>query len=121
MTIQALWLLKLLKKAQINPQNEIGIDLEDLTVVTVHDVTQKHVTVKLNWYKNSLDPTLSYLEGQGYIRYGEVISQVLYPGWHIVQTALCSLASFLVKSIAVPIGVSLATTLITLWLNGKLP
>lgn len=119
MTIQAIRLLGKLKKAQINPQRLIYIDLDEHTAATIRRENLPYKVVKLLGYKYSLEITLKYLKDQGYIEYDH-FCRVLYPGWNLAQTIISKILNFLLKSVAVPIGVSIATTMITLWITGQL-
>ena len=121
MTIQAWWLLKRLKQAQMKEDRQFGIIYDEMKIATIHDATEKSKTVKLICYRNSIHSVLDYLVRSEYIvcnAYGN--GQVLHKGWHLGQTIFSSICMFLLKSIAVPIVVSFLTALVTMWLSGTL-
>lgn len=122
MTIRAFRLLRKLKKAQNKPDESVYIDLDAMTAVMFHDAGQSFKEIKLKAFRTSLDSTLRYLQEQKYIEYTEAFSavQVLHSGWYLGETMLSNFFGFLFNSVAVPIAVSLATTLITLWIQSLL-
>lgn len=117
MTIQSLWLLMRLKQAQCVKDARFSFDTEANTISTAFLEAQCTKTIKLKGYKNSLESTLEYLASKNYIALGSDVGQVLHGGWHWGQIIAGKLASFLFRSIAVPVVVAFLTALATLWLN----
>ena len=119
MTIQSRLFLRKLRKAQISEGGSVYIDFDAMTASTVCDATAPCKTVKLNRFKDSARPILSYLEklelvscdGLGYV-------EVLHKGWHPSQKFVFDFCGFMLKSVLVPISVSVATTLLTIWITG---
>lgn len=122
MIIQAFQLLRKLKKAQIELDEFVYIDHDALTASTVHESGKPCKVVKLKAYRTSLDSTLRYLQNQEYINCDDdcTVVQVMYSGWHFVNAMISDFIKFMINSIAVPIGVSIATTLVTLWIQSLL-
>lgn len=113
MTVQSKRLLKQLKKAQATPDSSVYIDFDGMTVSGVHAKGEDFVKVNLDKYRNSIHSILQYLKDQEYIEYTSLgHAKVLHSGWHVTQTAFSSFSKFLLKSILVPIAVSLLTTVL---------
>jgi predicted transcriptional regulator len=73
-------------------------------------------------YQNELRSILDKLSEDGYITYegSKRIFRLTQKGLHPHMIKWEELKSFLFRSFLVPIGVSIVTTLITLWLQGLL-
>lgn len=122
MTIQARRLLKKLKKAQFNQDEQIYIDFNEMTVCGVHAEGQPYTECSLKAYKDSIQSILYYLKGLGYIDYDDFgQAKVLHSGWKRGQIHFNRFLNFLLTSIVVPIFVSVVTsilvTLIALFLK----
>lgn len=121
MTIQAWWLLTKLKSAQKYKDAYFGIDRKNMIIRTLYVEPAYVKKVKLRGYQNSLESTLNHLVKCGYIDYDiGGCGRVLHEGWHWGQVTAGKVASFLFRSIAVPVAVSFITALITMWLSGSL-
>lgn len=80
-----------------------------------------------NWKESVYDiyPAVKHLENQGYIRrsylgkspVGVALTEL---GKHPHQFTAEKAKRLLMKDVIIPIGVSIATTLVTLWLTGQL-
>lgn len=113
MTIQAWWLLRKLKKAQIHLDGYTGIDDDAMAVVTIHSAGTPAKSVSVKWYKNSLESTLTYLEEQKCIERDHVGNiQVTYSGWHILSATAVEITKIVLLNVILPIVVSLITTII---------
>lgn len=118
MIIQARVLLKKLKKAQKSADSQIYIDYEKLTAIQGYkdDPTQKAVDLKR--FRGAIHSYLRYLEDLGYVKvWPHGIVQVQTSGWQLGQVEREEFMRFLFQSVAVPIGVSIATTLLTMWVS----
>lgn len=121
-TVQSLWLLHLLKKAQGDEDSTVVIHVSSMKAGVVRNKGQEKEPpiVDISKYKRCLDSCLSYLGEQGYIEsldFGDGRSiqvKVKHEGWHIGQTVLWKICIFLFRSIAVPIAVAFLTSLITI-------
>lgn len=121
MTIQALSFIRKIRKAQITEHGSVYIDFDNMLASTCHTANEPCVTVSLKRYRNSARAILAYLQDLGYIKYDRPdYVDVLHKGWHITQSFVSTLGAFLVKSILIPIVVSIITTLIAAWLSGLL-
>lgn len=118
MIIQARVLLKKLKKAQKTADSHIYIDYEKLTAIQGYkdDPTQKAVDLKR--FHGSIRSYLQYLEKLGYVKvWPHGVVQVQTSGWQLGQIEREQLLTFLIQSVAVPIVVSIVTTLLTMWIS----
>lgn len=73
-----------------------------------------------NSHPNELPEQLDFLEEQGYITHSSSGYVLTYKGLHPQKIAWGIIWRFLLKSILIPIAVSVATTLIALLLSGAL-
>ena len=126
MTIQAFWMLHRLKRVQMTEDGSVILNRDDLTMTTLHEVTAPFRRESLARSKDSFDSILEYLERMGAIEITGPLNReimVTHDGWHMWQTALSKAISFLLRSIATPIAVSILTTVLTLkvtaWLSGS--
>lgn len=82
--------------------------------------------IKCNFapYENEIMSIIPYLESLGYVRISENNETIFYmthAGLHFREIKFNNFIITFIKSVIVPIGVSAATTLLTLWLKGLLP
>ena len=106
-------------QAQIKEDNQIFVDFEEMTATTIHESSEKFKIVKLDKYQHSIRSVLKYLADQELIENNESgLVKVLHPGWRIVQTDVSAFFKFLSNSVLVPIGVSIATTIVLGLLEG---
>lgn len=69
--------------------------------------------------ENHLKPSIHYLLDQKLLeKNGPYSIHLTHSGYHYWQTTVTAFLWFLMKSVAVPIVVAAATTLVTLWLQG---
>lgn len=114
MTIQAKYLLKQLKKAQMHPDEQVYIDFDKMTVVTVHEVRSPYTEINLKNYSHSIRSTLTYLKELGYIDYNESgYAKVTHTGWNALSTTVQSTVKFTVRDVIIPIIVSVIAAIIT--------
>lgn len=122
MTIQSLFLLHLLKKAQIYEDNNVSIFLKEMVVKTNPINNKDTKEVYISKFKHSLTSALNDLLDDDYISYDNKSTfssfqvHVRHKGWHTTQSILLRSASFLFKSVAVPITVSIFTAIITMFI-----
>lgn len=120
MTIQAWWLLGRLKYVQRYKDAWFAFEDESNTIKTMY-VPEKYVRrINLIGYRNSLESTLNHLADRKYIELVDGGGRVLHAGWHWGQIVMGKIASFLFRSIAVPVVVAFLTAVITMWLSGPL-
>lgn len=119
MTIQSRIFLRKLRKAQIFEGGSVYIDFDAMTATTVCDANALCKTVKLDCFKSSARSILNYLEKLECVSYDDFgYVEILHKGWHPSQELAFAFCGFMLKSVLVPIGVSAATTLLTIWING---
>lgn len=123
MTIQAWRLLEILKKVQEIEDDSGGVLTKDFKVGKIADKDGlKSRTINIRFFKNSLNSTLKYLEEKKYIQLWVMAEnldgntlyayKVLHGGWHIYQSML----SILFRSVALPVIISLLTSVCTYYL-----
>ena len=131
-TIQALHFLCLLKKAQGKENEVVLLHTREMKAASRISAGQERTSpiVDISRYKSSLDSVLDFLQNKKYIEFENVpdrktrviMVKVNHAGWHLLQTGIGRMLSFLLRSIAVPITVSILTTILTLkvteWLSG---
>lgn len=118
MTIQALLLLRKLRRAQRYEDAQFGIDFDRNQVVTMLVDKPDRRTINVSRYRNSINKVLEYLKKEGYITVSDGgCGQVLHKGWHWGQVFISKLGVFLFKSILVPVFVAFITALITVWVT----
>ncbi len=120
MTLQALQLLSDLKTVQSHEDGQIWLDVDKKQLTTVIEYPGFGcITLSLSHKWNSVLPILEYLQEKELLRkHSPVYYSLTHSGYHYTQTIVSSAISFLMKSICVPIGISILTTLITLKLFG---
>ena len=121
MTYQAYFLLRQIRKVQLSENGRVLIDPDTKLLQTYEGPSDKSRGIDLSKKWSSVPSTLQYLVDNGYAtvkvhRY----YKLTHAGYHYTQTIISSVCSFLIKSIGVPIGVSILTTLITLVLFGTI-
>ncbi len=98
---------------------------------TYMTIVSDYPSVKLTGYSNKeidftetkvekeLKSIIDYLIESGYLKqgYNKYTFTLTHTGLHPYEAAWQKIKSFLIKSVAVPIVVSTATTLLTLWLK----
>lgn len=133
MTIQAFLFLQKLKKVQQSEDTCVSIFPDDLKMGVISRPGEKkpNPVLEIKQYKTDFRSILEFLERGKYIstqddlwgRKQVIHVTVLHEGWHLWQTAISKTVSFLFRSIAVPILVSILTTVITMrvteWLAGS--
>jgi len=118
MTIQTLIFLHQIKYVQMSESGEVWIDEDNKKMVTViddPDSSRKTCSLARKWH--AVDSMSRYLEEENLLDYNGALGymHLNFKGYHYIQAVI---VDFLLKSIAVPILVAVATTLITLWLQG---
>lgn len=120
MTIQALVFLRQLKSVQRSELGTIWIDEDrkEMKTYVDDDVTtmQEQTTVNLAKKWNRVDSMTDYLQEKGLLeRLKPGYFYLSHKGYHYWQEII---SEFLFKSILIPAGVSILTTLVTLWIQG---
>lgn len=110
-------LLKLLKKAQQVETGHVFIHDDGLEVWGKHPETGNEVHISLKGFEYSTYPTLSYLIDKGLVVQKNIAYAVTPAGWHYGEEQFSAFVGFLIQSVAVPIVVSIATTLLTMWIS----
>ena len=127
MTIQAFFLLLILRGVQQNEGYCVEIDNMNTMVSTYGcDVSKtKNRSIDKHW--SSVESCIDYLCRDGYLAIldetndsGDMLIKVKHEGFHIIQYLAVRFCKTLTKSVVLPIIVSIITTLITIWINGKL-
>lgn len=131
MTIQAFLFLQKLKKVQQSEDACVTLLPDELKigVVSLNSEKKSDPILGIRKYENNFRSILEFLERKNYVttqtdKWGNksvILVTVLHDGWHLWQTAISKTISFLFRSIAVPIAVSILTTILTLrvteWLS----
>ncbi|MDL2235417.1 hypothetical protein LJC07_04585 [Christensenellaceae bacterium OttesenSCG-928-L17] len=120
MTFSAFKMLRAIKKAQISEDNLVDINYTEDIFITAMVAKDEAVRVSLAEFDDGFNSTIDYLVSEGLMTIDADFRsrcQLTHRGFHIVQTMFTGFLKFLVKSVAVPIAVSLVTTLIALWLS----
>lgn len=114
MTIQAWWLLRKLKKAQMYLDGQVGIDVEQMAAVTVTDICVPRKRVSIRGYANCLNATLCYLKDQNCIEFEDPeVVKVTYAGWHLLSATLAGTIRGVVLNVIIPVIVSVIAAIIT--------
>lgn len=122
-----LCLLHHMKRVQNHPDDLISVDLFSscLQTATAHSEPRRSVCLEKRW-SHELESALESLEEKECIKKissgdeDEILYQITYDGRRLLQSAISVLIRFLLTSVAVPIFVSVITTLITLALTKSL-
>lgn len=121
MTSQARSLLKKLKKCQKNEDGSVFINFVSFDITQVHYGDENYETGNITEFADSIHSLLAYLEKQDYITHDKHgIVKVLHAGWHATQDSFNRFLSFAFNSILVPILVSVATSVIILFVQAAL-
>ena len=110
-------LLKLLKKAQQVENGHVFLHDDGLEMWGKHPETGIEVHIPLKGFEHSAYPMLSYLIDKGLVVQNSFAYAVTPAGWHYSEEQLSAFVSFLIQSVAVPIVVSIVTTLLTMWIS----
>ena len=114
MTIQAWWLLRKLKKAQMHLDGQVGIDEEHMTAVTIAALSATRKRVSIKGYANCLNATLCYLQDQNCIEFeAPEVVKVTYAGWHLLSATLAETMRSVVLNVIIPVIVSVIAAVIT--------
>lgn len=115
MTYQALILLHQLKKVQRIEGGIVWVDVESRKISSMTIGCKRLTSINLSNKWDTIYPTLAYLQEQGLVRKeGSDYYSLTYHGYHYAQNIISSVASFLFRSILVPITVSVITTIVML-------
>lgn len=122
MTRQSKSLLKSLITFSEFEENTISF-LSDTTYFCFYDDTSK--TMDYSKFSKEICGLIQYLADNGYLAYSFENNpyhfHLTYKGLHFRKFHWLEIRNFILCSILTPIAVSLATTLLTLWLKGLLP
>lgn len=114
MTIQAWWLLRKLKKAQIHLDGQVGIDPERMAAVTVADSSGPRRKVSIRGYANCLSATLYYLQEQHCVEFEDPdVVRVTYAGWYLFSATLTDTLRGLILNVIIPVVVSVIAAIVT--------
>ena len=114
MTLQAWWLLRKLKKAQMHLDGQVGIDEEQMAAVTVAALSAPRKSVSIRGYANCLNATLRYLQDQKCIEFEDPeFIKVTYAGWHLLSATLAGTIRGVVLNVMIPVIVSVIAAIIT--------
>ena len=114
MTFSEAKLLGKLKKAQITKDNCVYLDIDKLKATTVHNASDKYVTVDLAGFSSDLHSILKNLEDKKLVEMkGNGYLNVTYPGWCAYRLTVQGAIKFTLRDIIVPIIVSVITVVLT--------
>ena len=114
MTIQAWWLLRKLKKAQIHLDGQVGIDPDRMIAVTIRASGERRKKVKIRGYRNSLNATLYYLQEKHCVEFDDPeFVKVTYSGWYLLSATLAETIRGIVLNVIIPVIVSVIAAIIT--------
>jgi len=123
MTIQERYLLNKMKKAQNYSTDGVKIDTFSYSFIeTERTPSSKAKSIKLcSFFQDEIPSALESLVASGYIeakgiRTDENLYSITHKGLHTFQYAIFALLNFLITSVAVPIIISIFTTIFTTWL-----
>lgn len=118
MTLREFCLLLKMRKTQGQPDGLVVFEFAALLMQGKNDGKVGKI-ISLKRYKGSLKSILdSLIKRNLVIKHNGHLYQVTLDGFHYIQSAISSFIGFLMKSVVIPIALSIATTLITLFLNG---
>ena len=118
MTLQEIVFLIKARKVQRTEDGVIFINDHQQRLETVTEKGVPSISQKISKASEQLQPMLRHLELNGLVAIeGDCYFSLTYSGYHYVQMLLSSIGRFLLTSVAVPIAVSVLTTLITLWVT----
>ena len=118
MTIQSIMLLNSLASFVVDEETVISFLEHTSSFCYANDLNK---TLDYSKYSHEIHGIIKYLIDEGYLEYAYANNtnffRLTHRGLHRHQITIQNALDFLYRSIIVPIAVSLATTLITLWLN----
>lgn len=118
MTIQSIMLLNSLASFVVNEETIISFLENTSNFCYVNDLNK---TLDYSKYSHEIHGLIKYLVDEGCLEYAYENNtnffKLTHKGLHRHQITIQNALDFLCRSIIVPIVVSLATTLLTLWLN----
>lgn len=120
MTLQAIGLLRLLCKQKPTEETTFEI-LPRCDYLEVDLDPEKHVN--FSKYADNIIGIIKYLDKLGYVEIDDgdpTVFHLTHPGLHYFQSATCAVFWSIVKAIALPIFLSIATTLITMYVQSLL-
>ena len=116
MTYQSKSVLKQLRKLVSNTDDLLYFDRDDGFIYLDEDSDKKYDFTR---YKGEIGAIIDQLIDENHLKYAhnEYYFTLTELGLHPYQTNWQKIKSFLFHSVLVPIAVSVATTLVTLWLQ----
>lgn len=119
LTIQAFIFLIRARRIQTKENEDLYYSDDLRQFQETHEKGQPFKSFRVKKDIQQMEPMLLYLKKKGLVVYKRGINYIrlTHAGYYYVQTILCSIARFAVSSIAVPVAVSLVTTLVTLWVK----
>lgn len=119
-TIQAYLLLRKLKRLQHTEENCIWLDDENYRFVNVSEGNQKERYRKFKWIIGNPKSNIDHLVSEGYvIDLGFSYYQLSYIGYHCIQTVLWKAIGSFVKSVLIPLTVSIIASLLVFHFTGS--
>lgn len=106
MTFSESVLLRKLKKAQIEPDRDIYINFEAMTLTTCGSCYDKKRSVSISRYKGSIRSILESLKKKEYIEHSGEYIHVTHSGWCAFQATVRGALRFTAKDIIVPLIVA---------------
>lgn len=118
MTWQSLIFLKQLKTVQITDRSMIWIDNENQKLMTVVHAKEEPKSLNFSQVHGDVWLMVNYLQDRNLVeKLGYSTIRLTHSGFHFPQVIFSELCSFLVRSILVPVGVSVVTTLCMFFLE----
>lgn len=118
MTIQALIFLSRLRFVQMSEENTVYFCSGQKTFHTIVEADSPRRSWKCKRSLNELTSMIEYLVDEKLLTHPQPeYLHLTYRGYHYIQTLVTLFLAFLLRSIVVPILVSVATTLVTLWIT----
>lgn len=105
----------ILKQCRKFPNREFNCNIRLHYLYDVHETSN---TVPIEKYKDEADQLLSYLVDIGCLERTQCGYLVTAAGMHSLQISAIKIASFLLRSVIVPVVLSILTSLITLYITG---
>ncbi|MFR1527150.1 hypothetical protein [Anaerotignum sp.] len=118
MTWQSLIFLKQLKTVQKTDHGMIWIDNENRKLMTIIHAKEEQKSLDFSQVHGDVWLMVNYLQDRNMVEklnYSTI--RLTHSGFHFSQVIFSELCSFLVRSIFVPIGVSVVTTLCMFFLE----
>lgn len=115
MTFQSMWILHKLRKVQPKVSDQIMLDVYGKCV---NSSGNKDLSFSFEKHWHFVLPLIGQLSNDGYLKFVDFSTiQLTEKGFYYLQSQFRLIASFILKSVLVPIGVAFVTTLITLALS----